>query len=119
MSCDELYGHGMAKSHDQHPQPHTLQEACGGTPFGVNAYTGPLGECRIEDIREWCCDHYGPEAWPRGGQAGEWYSGSTTINGWTWFEFATETMMTDFLEAWPAPGDAKPLPKFPNRMDAQ
>ena len=119
MSCNEHYGHGMANSHDQHPQPNTLQEACGGTPFGVDAYTGRATECRIEDMRKWCRDNYGPEAWPVLGKPCEWYSGSATINGWTRFEFATETMMTNFLEAWPTPDDAKRLPKFANRMGDQ
>ena len=75
MSGDELYGHGIAKRQDQHPQPNTLQEACGAASFGVDAYTGRAPECRIEDMRKWCHDHYGPEAWPVLGKTGEWHSG--------------------------------------------
>lgn len=73
------------------------------TPWMVNAYTGRIGDERDAEIREWCSEQFGDEAWPIHGRPGLWHRGGGTVNGWTWIGFATQEMMDRFEAAWPAP----------------
>lgn len=72
-------------------------------PWMVNAFTGPCGERRDLEMREWCAEQFGDEAWPIHGKTGDWYRGGATVFGWTHFGFATKDMMDRFNERWPAP----------------
>lgn len=74
------------------------------TPWIVNVYTGPgHPDRRNQDMLEWCDKNLGEASYPIHGREGVWHQGSATVNGWTWFGFATEEMMNRFLEAWPTP----------------
>jgi hypothetical protein len=84
-----------------------------GTPWIIDAYTGrdSLGDNRANDMLWWLTEEMGEQAWPFGPnpRPGRWYRGSATINGWTWFGFATEADMQTFLARWPAPeGERSP-----------
>ena len=120
MSGSELYRREMALCEEQGDPVGLMQMVWGGTPWMAEAFTGPFGGRRCNAMRQWCRDHYGPEAWPIYGpeawstddQPGAWHGGGTSIEGWTRFGFATEIMMREFLKAWPAPDDAPPLPEL-------
>ena len=72
-------------------------------PWMVDAFTGSIIERRDIEIRQWCLDHFGEEAWPLHDRPGRWVRGSVTIHGYTWFGFASEDDMNAFLAAWPDP----------------
>lgn len=86
---------------------HTVWDA---TPWICDAYTGSFGEelTRRLEIREWCTERFGPEAWPIHGRPGRWHTGGVTIHGWTWIGFDTEEAMREFQAAWPAPEGVAP-----------
>lgn len=71
-----------------------------GMPFMVNAFTGPCADNLDREIRDWCHDTFGPEAWPIHGKPGDWHRGNATIYGWTWFGFKTREMLQQFSDAW-------------------
>jgi hypothetical protein len=73
------------------------------TPWMVEAYTGRCDDVREHNMIHWCHDTFGPESSPIHGRSGDWMRGSVTINGWTWFGFATEALMRQFVGAWPQP----------------
>jgi hypothetical protein len=79
------------------------------TPWMIDMYTGhhPFGDPRERQILDWCYDELGEESSPIHGHTGRWHRGSATVNGRTWFGFATETDMQRFLAAWPAPEGVK------------
>jgi hypothetical protein len=70
-----------------------------GTPFMTRCFTGQIGEEKDGEIREWCIEHFGPEAWPIHGRPGNWNRGSVTLFGWTDFGFATSEMLAEFEAA--------------------
>ena len=111
MMGSELYRREMALCEEQGDPVGLMQMVWGGTPWMAEAFTGPFGGCRLDAMRQWCRDHYGPEAWPIHGRPGNWHGGGTSIEGWTRFGFATGTMMMEFIEAWPAPAYATPPPE--------
>ena len=84
-----------------------MHEVWDGTPFMVDAFTGSYADDRFLEMIEWCRQRFGDEAWPIHGRAGAWLRGSSTINGWTWYGFATAEHLAEFEAAWPAPPDAK------------
>ena len=69
-----------------------------GTPWMVNAHTGSVQDS--VEIRQWCRDRFGDEAWPIHGKPGDWQFGGVTIHGWTWVGFATEPMLDEFCNTW-------------------
>lgn len=71
-----------------------------GTPWMVNAFTGPIVEDRMHEIISWCRERFGPEAWPIHGKPGNWHRGGATVQGWTWFGFATKEAMQQFEAEW-------------------
>lgn len=83
-----------------------MQEVWEHTPWMVNAYTGGTSDDRDIEMRQWCVDHFGPEACPIHGRDGQWQRGHATIFGWTWFGFAKKEQMEEFEAHWPAPEDA-------------
>ena len=112
MTGSELFRRAMAYYEQQGDRPDLMHRLWDDTPWMVSAFVGQVGGERDEEMRQWCHDHYGPQAWPIHGRPREWHSGGATSQGWTWFGFATETMMREFLEARPEPDDAPPLPDF-------
>ena len=117
MTGSELYRRAMAHYEQQGDRPDLMHKLWDNTPWMVSAFVGQVGGDRDEAMRQWCRDHYGPQAWPIHGRPGEWHSGGATSQGWTWFGFATETMMTKFIEVWPLPAYAQPLPKLSGSND--
>lgn len=77
------------------------------TPWMVEVYTGRMAAARDSEMRDWCCNQFGDEAWPIHGRSGAWCRGSATVFGWTWFGFAEQGMMERFMAVWPAPDDAE------------
>ena len=74
-----------------------------GAPWMVSAFTGCIADDRDMEMRDWCRNMFGDEAWPIHGKPGSWKRGGATIDGWTWYGFETEEMMRRFQEAWPGP----------------
>ncbi|MEM6499303.1 MAG: hypothetical protein AAF709_21580 [Pseudomonadota bacterium] len=71
-----------------------------GTPWMVDVYTGRVADDRDLEIRDWCQKNFGEMAWPIHGRKGSWHRGGATVYGWTWFGFASEEMMNQFLSRW-------------------
>ena len=76
-----------------------------GTPWMVDAFTGSVADTRDFEMRDWCYEHFGEQAWPIHGKPGDWHRGSATVFGRTWFGFATEEMLNQFAERWPDPAN--------------
>lgn len=71
------------------------------TPWMVHAFTGPgHPDPRDSEIRHWCWDNLGPYSAPIHDRPGVWRDGNATVHGWTWYGFATEDMMRQFLARW-------------------
>lgn len=81
-----------------------------GTPWMCDAYVGrdSKDDRRDREMRIWCRDHFGPEAWPLHEKPGRWHFGGATVDGWTWVGFDTEAAMCEFLSAWPTPEGVAP-----------
>ena len=107
MSTD-LYKRTIAFNHGNTERNDLMRKVWNGTPWLVDAHTGSPDDDRYREMREWCREQFGPECWPIHGKPGTWQTGSVTIYGWTWFGFATEDQMKQFLEAWPSPERATP-----------
>lgn len=72
------------------------------TPWMVEAYTGSMGsddDIHVEIMR-WCREGFGQEAWPIHKRPGTWRRGGATVDGWTWFGFATKEMLEIFSGRW-------------------
>lgn len=106
MSGSKLYQDAMAYYDANPTQDAALQhEVWDGTPWMVDAYTGNWEDGRERLMLLWCQEQFGPEAWPFSDtpRPGNWKRGGATVFGWSWFGFATEEQMKQFIEAWPAP----------------
>lgn len=92
---------------DDGPHGDLTRKCWQGTPWVVDVFTGRCSEDRDCAIRQWLHDTMGDQAWPYGDEprTGRWFRGGATVNGWTWFGFATEEDMNAFLAAWPNPPD--------------
>jgi hypothetical protein len=75
------------------------------TPWMVDVYSGGYSNDRNREhaILTWCYKQFGDQSSPIHDRPGTWQRGSATINGWTWFGFATEAQMLAFVEHWPMP----------------
>lgn len=78
------------------------------TPWMVDAFTGRICEDRDHQMRAWCHEQFGDECSPILGKTGTWQRGYATINGWTWFGFASEEQMASFCDAWPSSEAPRP-----------
>lgn len=103
MTGSKLYQDAMAYYEANNREPELNHKVWDGTLWIVDAYTGRVNEDRWHAMNQWCRDRFGPEAWPNHGEPGQWHKGGATIHGWTWFGFATEEQMKQFVEAWPPP----------------
>jgi hypothetical protein len=93
----------MDFNHDDPDRAALMRQVWEGTPWMVDAFTDGTGSGRDREMRDWCREQFGPEAWPIHGRPGQWQRGSATINGWTWFGFATKAQMDQFIARWPQP----------------
>lgn len=100
MDGSPLFHRTMAFEHDDAKKQVLMREVWSGTPWMVTADTGRCGEDRDFEIREWCRDQFGDEAWPIHGRPGSWQRGSATVFGQTWFGFAEEAQMQAFVARW-------------------
>ncbi len=99
----ELYKRAMAYYEANDDRAELNHQVWDGTPWMVDAYTGRVNEDRWHAMVTWCREKFGDEAWPIHDKSGQWQRGMATINGWSWFGFATEEQMKQFIEAWPPP----------------
>lgn len=95
-----LFQRTMDFKHDDARKQALMLKVWACTPWVVTADTGRCGEDRDCEIREWCRDQFGDEAWPIHGRQGDWQRGSATVHGQTWFGFATEAQMKAFVAKW-------------------
>jgi len=73
------------------------------TPWMIDVYTGSCDEPRQRAILHWCYATLGEQASPIHRRTGNWQRGCATVFGWTWFGFASEALMRQFVETWPTP----------------
>ncbi len=109
----DLYRRTVAYDYGDAERNDLMRRIWTPTPWMVSAFTGRCTEDRDRKMRNWCRDQFGYECFPIHKRPGTWQRGTATINGWTWFGFATEAQMRQFEEAWPSPSDqleAHPLP---------
>lgn len=100
----DLYKRTMARSEGDPDQGALMREVWAPTPWMVDVFIGSGGDYRRErEMVEWCSERFGREGSPLHKIAGDWRRGNAIIHGWTWFGFATEQQMQQFLEAWPSP----------------
>ena len=101
----DLFHHMLAFNYGDRERAELMRKVWSYTPWMADIYTGGYSndQDRELEIREWCREKFGPEAWPIHEKPGTWQRGSATIDGWTWMGFATEDQMRQFMDRWPAP----------------
>lgn len=77
-----------------------LAKVWSGTPWVIDVFTDSINSERYMEIRQWCRETFGAEAWPLHKKPGKWQRGGVTINGWTWIGFESEALMRSFMERW-------------------
>lgn len=93
------------------PDDFIMRKIWDRTPWMVQVWMGGADSTRLETIKAWCREHYGHEAQPIQGVAGDWHCGRASMKGRTWFGFRTEAMLKAFDEAWPTAGNSNmPFP---------
>lgn len=100
---NDLFARVMGFSYRTPETQDLMRKVWAPTPWMVNVYDGPsypYDGLRIE-IAEWCREQFGPESWPIHDKPADWHRGGATIDGWTWYGFATEEMLLRFLERFP------------------
>ena len=108
----ELYDRTMqfADAEEDRERGELLRKVWAQTPWMVDAYTGGCGNERSREMQWWCRDQFGPECWPIHGHPGTWQRGGVTMSGWTWYGFASEEQMQQFLARWPEPDNTQAKP---------
>lgn len=71
------------------------------TPWMIDVRDGSFPNSDAPVICEWCNANLGPESLPIHGKEGVWHRGGATVSGHTWYGFATQEMMSRFIERWP------------------
>ena len=101
----DLYHRALAFDYGDAERAATMRKVWDPTPWIIDAYTGRDDGLRELQILRWCHDELGEQSSPIHGRTGRWHRGSATINGWTWFGFATEAEadMQLFQATWPTP----------------
>ena len=97
----DLYRRTLAYDYGDDERNELMREVWSPTPWMIDVNTGRCGEDLDREIRFWCHDTFGEECWPIHGRPGVWQRGSATVFGSTWYGFATEEMMHQFLARWP------------------
>lgn len=77
-----------------------MRKVWSATPWMLEVFTGPSGGLSYREMYEWCVHKFGKEASPINGIDGHWQRGCATVEGWTWYGFATEGLMKEFIEKW-------------------
>jgi hypothetical protein len=99
----DLFHRTMAFNDEDDARSAIMRKVWTPTPWMVDAYTGRCGDTREHGMIHWCRDAFGAESSPIHSRSGDWHRGSATVNGWTWFGFASEALMRQFVGAWPQP----------------
>lgn len=99
----DLYHRAISFDYGDEERRALMEKVWSVTPWMVDAFID--SDEREREVLHWCREHLGDEAWPIHGRPGVWQRGSATINGWTWFGFATEEMMLKFQAQWLDPGE--------------
>jgi hypothetical protein len=95
-----IYHRFMASHGDEHEGIN--RKVWDPTPWILDVFTGDEDrDDRMRRIMDWCREIFGEESSPIHGRAGRWHRGGATIDGWTWFGFATAADMAMFQESWP------------------
>jgi hypothetical protein len=100
----DLYRRTISRDYSMPGSGELMRRTWSTTPWMVEAYTGRSDDDRYTEIRLWCRDQFGAEAF-LDREPGAWRSGHATVDGWTWMGFATEEQMQQFLARWPAPNE--------------
>lgn len=100
---NDLFARAMEFNYAQPEFLELMRKCWTPTPWMVDVYDGPShpNDSRRREIIEWCVEKFGPESWPIHDKPANWYRGTSTIYGWTWYGFATEEMLNRFLEHFP------------------
>ena len=101
---NDLFARTMEFNYAQPEFLELMRKCWTPTPWMVNVYDSPHKdehEGLRREIAEWCIEQFGPESWPIHDKPADWYRGSATVYGWTWYGFATEEMLNLFLERFP------------------
>lgn len=97
----DLYRQMLAFDYEDDERADLMRKVWEPTPWIVDAYTGSPDDDRTRAMIEWCHERFGDESYPIHGRSGQWHRGGVTLYGWTWFGFATEPQMREFVAAWP------------------
>lgn len=101
MNGTDLYRRIISYEYRTDEQSDLQRKVWSPTPWVVNVFEGRNDDMMYFEIGEWCRENIGPESSPIHEMQGEWRRGGATVDGWTWYGFATEEIMNRFLEAWP------------------
>jgi hypothetical protein len=107
MMATALYDRMVAFNYEDDERAALMRKVWDPTPWMVDAYTGNYVDGREREMLLWCFDTFGDQASPIHEKPGTWLRGSATVDGWTWFGFATEADMDRFVARWPAPEGVK------------
>jgi hypothetical protein len=94
-----LYDRTMSFTYEDEERGALMRKVWSGTPFMTNCNTGAGDDRRMDEIRMWCRERWGDEAWPIHGRPGRWYVGGATVFGWTWIGFESAAMLAEFEAA--------------------
>ena len=75
-----------------------LRKIWSPTPWMLSVKVGVYDDEKRHEILQWCLKNIGNELDPIRRRKGVWREGNVTINHQTWYGFATEEMMSRFIE---------------------
>ena len=89
----DLYRRRIASAANDDERGALMAEVWTPTPWMESVFTGYGDSERRREMREWCRERFGEEAFIIAGKPGAWQFGLATIYGWNWIGFATEAQM--------------------------
>jgi hypothetical protein len=102
MTGTDIFARTLAFDYGDQERSDIMRKVWTPTPWMIEVFTGSINSERERSIARWCWDRFGQQASPIHGIDGVWQRGCATVHGWTWYGFATEAQMLEFLAAWPA-----------------
>lgn len=96
-----LYERTLAYDYGDKERSDLMAKVWTVTPYMVNVKTGSPTDETFMEIREWCTETFGREAWPIHGYEGSWQTGSATVYGETFMGFATASDLAMFSSRFP------------------
>lgn len=110
MTGTPLFERMLAYDYGDAERAELMREVWTPTPFMVNVNTSSIASNRDYEIHRWCREQFGPENWLLADKVGTWQRGSATVDGTTWYGFATEALMQQFLKRWPQENPKREAP---------